>query len=57
MGFKSPTNIVMQNMIYDVPKPRRKRQRIPEASEVKTFDYVYTLLKSKWDRTRPRRRK
>lgn len=38
-------------------RTRRKRRVIPTASEVTTFDYIYRLKKTMWDRTRLRRLK
>lgn len=53
---KSPTQIIMDHMIFiPTPRTRTRRKRIQEASEVKTFDYTYGLLKAKWDRMRKTR--
>ncbi|MDF7627694.1 NinE family protein [Erwiniaceae bacterium L1_55_4] len=50
---KSPTQICIDHLIYQPTKrSRSKRKPIPPASEVKTHDHVYNLLKAKWDRMR-----
>lgn len=50
---KSPTQICIDHLIFQPPKrSRSKRKPTPPASEVKTFDYTYGLLKAKWDRMR-----
>lgn len=53
---KSPTQITIDNLIYlPTRRTRTKGKPIPAASQVKTFDYVYTLLRAKWDRMRKTR--
>ncbi|MFT4271830.1 MAG: NinE family protein [Pantoea sp.] len=50
---KSPTQICIDHLIFQpTRRSRSKRKPIPPASEVKTFDYTYGLLKAKWDRMR-----
>ncbi|MEB5837044.1 NinE family protein [Pantoea dispersa] len=50
---KSPTQIIMDNMIFKpTPRTRSKRKIQPPANEVKTFDYTYGLLRAKWNRMR-----
>ncbi|RKS59524.1 MULTISPECIES: NinE family protein [Photorhabdus] len=51
----SQTQRVINNLIYKVPP--NKSKPIPTESEVKTFDYVYKLLRAKWDRRRNRNEK
>ncbi|WP_448512124.1 NinE family protein [Photorhabdus laumondii] len=53
MNRTSQTQRVINNLIYKVPS-NRKSKPVPTESEVKTFDYVHELLKSKWDRRRNR---
>lgn len=38
--------------IYHVKSLRKKRVTIPSASQVVTFDYVGSLVQSKWNRMR-----
>ncbi|PQQ22237.1 NinE family protein [Photorhabdus hindustanensis] len=52
----SQTQRVINNLIYKVPS-NKKSKPVPAESEVKTFDYVHELLKSKWDRRRNRNEK
>ncbi|ERT14918.1 NinE family protein [Photorhabdus temperata] len=52
----SQTQRVINNLIYKVPK-NRKSKPVPTESEVETFDYVYELLRAKWDRRRNRNEK
>ncbi|MEQ2017036.1 NinE family protein [Photorhabdus bodei] len=52
----SQTQRVINNLIYNVPKSRKPKP-VPAESEVKTFDYVYQLLRAKWDRRRNRNEK
>ncbi|NUU68450.1 NinE family protein [Enterobacteriaceae bacterium BIT-l23] len=53
---RSPTQIAIDNTIFRPTKlSRNKPKPIPTASEVQTFDYVYGLLRAKWDRMRTRR--
>ncbi|WP_339423222.1 NinE family protein [Photorhabdus heterorhabditis] len=42
--------------MYKVPS-NKKSKPVPIESEVKTFDYVYQLLRAKWDRRRNRNEK
>ncbi|HBZ17517.1 MAG TPA: NinE family protein [Pantoea sp.] len=50
---KSPTQLCIDHLIFQPTKrTRSKRKPIPAASEVKTHDHVYKLLKAKWDRMR-----
>ncbi|NIG20563.1 NinE family protein [Pantoea sp. Al-1710] len=50
---KSPTQICIDHLIFQPTKrSRSKRKPIPPASEVKTFDYTYGLLRAKWNRMR-----
>ena len=50
---KSVTQITIDNLIYQpTRRTRTKRKPIPTASQVKTFDYVYLLLRARWDRMR-----
>ncbi|WP_289992078.1 NinE family protein [Photorhabdus laumondii] len=56
MNRTSQTQRVINNLIYKVPS-NRKSKPVPAESEVKTFDYVHELLKSKWDRRRNRNEK
>lgn len=50
---KSPTQICIDQLIFQPTKrTRSKRKPIPPASEVKTYDHVYKLLRAKWDRMR-----
>ncbi|MCW2477731.1 NinE family protein [Candidatus Symbiopectobacterium sp. NZEC135] len=56
--IRSPTQAVMDSMIFRPTRRSRNRKKpIPPASEVQTFDYVYGLRRSVWDRTRSRRAK
>lgn len=53
---KSVTQITIDNLIYQpTRRTRTRRKPVPPASQVKTFDYVYTLLCAKWDRMRKTR--
>uniref|UniRef100_UPI0036DCFA14 NinE family protein n=1 Tax=Photorhabdus sp. RM322S TaxID=3342825 RepID=UPI0036DCFA14 len=52
----SQTQRVINNLIYKVPS-NNKSKKVPAESEVKTFDYVYKLLRAKWDRRRNRNEK
>ncbi|NHB94742.1 NinE family protein [Photorhabdus cinerea] len=52
----SQTQRVINNLIYKVPS-NNKSKPVPAESEVETFDYVYHLLRAKWDRRRNRNEK
>ncbi|EAB3777466.1 NinE family protein [Salmonella enterica] len=53
---RSITDIICENCKYLPTKcSRNKRKSIPTESQVKTFDYVYGLLQSKWNRMRKTR--
>ncbi|QDX29528.1 NinE family protein [Dickeya poaceiphila] len=53
--MRSPTQVVCDNCIFRPTRSsRNKPKKIPPASEVQTFDYVYGLKKAMWDRTRNR---
>ncbi|WP_387468444.1 NinE family protein [Photorhabdus sp. RM323S] len=52
----SQTQRVINNLIYKVPS-NRKSKPVSTESEVETFDYVYQLLRAKWDRRRNRNEK
>ncbi|CQF48847.1 NinE family protein [Salmonella enterica subsp. enterica serovar Give] len=50
---KSITQIAIDNLIFTPTKRSKSRKKpIPTESQVKTFDYVYGLLQSKWNRMR-----
>ncbi|EEI9214251.1 NinE family protein [Salmonella enterica] len=50
---KSITQIAIDNLIFTPTKRSKSRKKpIPTESQVKTFDYVYGLLHSKWNRMR-----
>lgn len=50
---KSATQRAIDSLIFTpTARSRSKRKSIPAASQVKTFDYAYVLLKAKWDRMR-----
>ncbi|MEQ9830577.1 NinE family protein [Pectobacterium versatile] len=52
---RSPTQVVMDSMIFrPTRRSRNKPIKIPPASQVRTFDYVYGLLTRKFDRMRGR---
>ncbi|EAW7777370.1 NinE family protein [Salmonella enterica] len=53
---KSITQIAIDNLIF-TPTKRSKscKKPIPTESQLKTFDYVYGLLQSKWNRMRKTR--
>ncbi|EAA0696586.1 NinE family protein [Salmonella enterica subsp. enterica serovar Meleagridis] len=53
---KSITQIAIDNLIFTPTKRSKSRKKpIPTESQVKTFDYVYGLLQSKWNRMRKTR--
>ncbi|EAP9713591.1 NinE family protein [Salmonella enterica] len=53
---KSITQITIDNLIFTPTKRSESRKKpIPTESQVKTFDYVYGLLQSKWNRMRKTR--
>ncbi|EEK8463997.1 NinE family protein [Salmonella enterica] len=53
---KSITQIAIDNLIFTPNKRSKSRKKpIPTESQVKTFDYVYGLLQSKWNRMRKTR--
>ncbi|EBJ8779821.1 NinE family protein [Salmonella enterica] len=53
---RSITQIAMDNFIFiPTKRSRNKPKPIPKESDVKTFDYVYGLLQSKWNRMRKTR--
>ncbi|EIV9016128.1 NinE family protein [Salmonella enterica] len=50
---RSITDIICENCKYlPTKRSRNKPKPIPTESQVKTFDYVYGLLQSKWNRMR-----
>ncbi|WP_017346138.1 NinE family protein [Pantoea sp. A4] len=50
---RSSTQTIIDHLIYQpTRRTRSKRKPIPLASEVKTFDYTYGLLRAKWNRMR-----
>ncbi|MCP2005252.1 NinE family protein [Buttiauxella sp.] len=50
---KSSIVAVMDASIFKPTKrSRNKPKPIPTESQVKTYDYVYVLLRAKWDRMR-----
>jgi hypothetical protein len=50
---KSSIVAVMDASIFKPTKlSRNKSKPIPTESQVQTFDYVYGLLRAKWDRMR-----
>ncbi|AYN25750.1 NinE family protein [Buttiauxella sp. 3AFRM03] len=50
---KSSIVAVMDASIFKPTKrSRNKPKPIPTESQVQTFDYVYSLLRAKWDRMR-----
>ncbi|EBK5807312.1 NinE family protein [Salmonella enterica] len=56
MARRSVTQIAIDNLIFTPTKrSRNKPKPIPTESQVKTFDYVYGLLQSKWNRMRKTR--
>ncbi|EBV0191786.1 NinE family protein [Salmonella enterica subsp. enterica serovar Livingstone] len=53
---RSITDIICENCKYlPTKRSRNKPKPIPTESQVKTFDYVYGLLQSKWNRMRKTR--
>ncbi|EJM2739676.1 NinE family protein, partial [Salmonella enterica] len=53
---RSITDIICENCKYlPTKRSRNKPKPIPKESDVKTFDYVYGLLQSKWNRMRKTR--
>ncbi|WP_218201636.1 NinE family protein [Salmonella enterica] len=53
---RSFTDIICENCKYlPTKRSRNKPNPIPTESQVKTFDYVYGLLQSKWNRMRKTR--
>lgn len=51
----SPTQKALDNLIFQpTRRSRNKPIKIPSASQVQTFDYVYGLLTRKFDRMRGR---
>lgn len=52
----SVTQKALDNLIFQpTRRSRNKPKPIPTASQVDTFDYVYGLVRAKWDRMRRRR--
>lgn len=49
----SPTQKAIDSLIFTpTARTRSKRKSVPPASQVTTYDYVYTLLRAKFDRMR-----
>ncbi|QGF22033.1 NinE family protein [Erwinia phage Midgardsormr38] len=49
----SATQRAIDSLIFTpTARSRSKRKSIPAASQVNTYDYVYTLLRAKFDRMR-----
>ncbi|WP_348994611.1 NinE family protein [Erwinia sp. V90_4] len=50
---KSATQRAIDSLIFTpTARSRSKRKLVPPASHVTTYDYVYTLLRAKFDRMR-----
>ncbi|MBN1085613.1 NinE family protein [Erwinia aphidicola] len=49
----SATQRAIDSLIFTpTARSRSKRKLVPPASQVTTYDYVYTLLRAKFDRMR-----
>ncbi|WP_338511311.1 NinE family protein [Erwinia aphidicola] len=52
----SSTQRAIDSLIFTpTGRSRSKRKLVPTASQVTTYDYVYTLLRAKFDRMRKTR--